>query len=197
MKNTDDTISGEKYYGKILTGKYSKKLKNRVNQYVQHLQKVEAVGLPALTYLAAWQDEEKSIWYEFACRGFLDMMGCSTGEIDGVFRNSVVDRWVYRYLDEEEGVEKDAITKWQISISRKKLREQSKKEGTIEAVYKILPEQGRSIWLKDVAKVEIYKPDKICLSLGCMTNISKEMAVAEEKERLAKKLQNALDELNK
>jgi hypothetical protein len=188
-------MTDEKYFGKILQGNYSKKLKNRVSEYVQNLQAFEKTGVPIINYLAAWEDKTKSIWYEFASREFLNIMGCAPGEIDGVFRNSVVDRRVYRYLSEDESIEKNAINKSQISFSREKLRNESKKEGNTETVYKILTDQGRAVWLKDTAKIEIHKDDNICLSLGFMTDITKEMTVFEEKERLAEKLQKSLDTL--
>ncbi len=188
-------MTNEKYFGKILKGNYSKKLKNRVSEYIQNLQAFEKTGVPIINYLAAWEGEKKSIWYEFASQEFLNIMGCEPSEIDGVFRNSVVDRRVYRYLNEDESIEKNDISKRQISISRGKLRNESKKEGNTEAVYKILPDQGRAVWLKDIAKIEIHKGDNICLSLGFMTEITKEMFLAEEKERLAVKLQKALDKL--
>jgi hypothetical protein len=188
-------MTNEKYLGKILKGNYSKKLKNRVSEYIQNLQAFEKTGVPIINYLAAWEDEKKSIWYEFASRKFLNIMGCEPSEIDGVFRNSVVDRRVYKYLSEDEHIEKDAINKSQISFSREKLRNESEKEGNTEAVYKILPDQGRAVWLKDIAKIEIHKDDNICLSLGFMTDITKEMTVFEEKERLAEKLQKSLDRL--
>ncbi len=185
----------EKYFGKILNGNYHKKLKNRVSEYIQNLQAFEKTGVPIINYLAAWEDEKKSIWYEFASQEFLNIMGCEPSEIDGVFRNSVVDRRVYKYLNEDESIEKNAINKSQISLSREKLRNESKKEENTETVYKILPDQGRAVWLKDIAKIEIHKDDNICLSLGFMTDITKEMTVFEEKERLAETLQKTLDKL--
>ncbi len=188
-------MTDEKYFGKILQGNYSKRLKKRVSEYVQNLQAFEKTGVPIINYLAAWEDKTKSIWYEFASREFLNIMGCGPGEIDGVFRHSVVDRRIYRYLSEDESIEKDAINKRQISFSREKLRNESKKEGNTEAVYKILPDHGRAVWLKDTAKIEIHKDDNICLSLGFMTDITKEMSVSEEKERLCEKLQKTLDKL--
>ena len=150
-------MTDEKYFGKILKGNYNKKLKKRVFEYVRNLQAFEKTDVPIINYLAAWEDEKKSIWYEFASREFLNIMGCEPSEIDGVFRNSVVDRLVYKYIGEDESIEKNAINKSQISFSREKLRNESKKEGNTEAVYKILPDQGRAVWLKDIAKIESLK----------------------------------------
>jgi diguanylate cyclase (GGDEF)-like protein len=42
---------------------------------------------------------------------------------------------------------------------------------------------GKKIWLKDQAMIEIFADDEICLSIGCLTDVSKEM---EQKELLEK-----------
>jgi diguanylate cyclase (GGDEF)-like protein len=51
--------------------------------------------------------------------------------------------------------------------------------------------EGRVIWLKDQATVETFDPDKVSISLGCLTDISKEMEVEEELKRTQKDLQTA------
>ncbi len=182
----------ETYYGRILNGKYSQSLKQRVSGILQNLQAVDALALPVMVYLAAWQTEEETIWYEFTCRRFQKMMGCAPDEIAGAFRNSVLDRRVYRYANIQDDVAKESLNKSELSTSRRKLRRKTDEEGQVEAVYKILLDKGRAFWLKDQAVIETHKKDKISLSLGCMTVVSKEMEATEEKERLVARLQKTL-----
>ena len=88
-------------------------------------------------------------------------------------------------------------------VRRRKLREDVKKMGIMDAVYKISLEDNRITWLKDLATVETYPNDGVCLSLGYLTVVSKEMKAEEErleKERLQVSLEMAgaiCDELNK
>lgn len=180
------------YYGKILNGKYSEELKHRVSGYLKNLQALDELNLPVIVYLAAWKTEEETIWYEFACKRFQQMMGCTPDEIAGAFRNSVLDRRVYVYANVQDDVAKESLNKSELSTSRKKLRRKTDEEGQVEAVYKILLEKGRAFWLKDQAVIETHKKDKISLSLGCMMVVSKEMEATEEKERLVSKLQKTL-----
>jgi signal transduction histidine kinase len=45
----------------------------------------------------------------------------------------------------------------------------------VDAVYKIRLPNNREIWLKDRSNIETFEQDKICLSLGCLTDVTKEM----------------------
>jgi len=177
------------YYGKILTGEYSRKLQVRVEQYLKILKPVDELALPVMTYLAAWKSSQETIWYEFVSASFCELIDCEPAELAGAFRNSVIDRRVFRYVNIRDDIDKDVIGKSELSVSRKKLRQKTKREGDLEAIYKILPQQGRAVWLKDQARIENYQKDGISLSLGTMTVISKEMEAIEEKERLIEKLQ--------
>lgn len=183
----------EPYYcGKILNGKYSAALKKRVSGYLENLQMLDELNLPVIVYLAAWKTDEETIWYEFTCRRFQQMMGCAPDEIAGAFRNSVLDRRVYVYANIQDDVAKESLNKSELSTSRRKLRRKTGEEGQVEAVYKILLEKGRAFWLKDQAVIETHPKDGISLSLGCMMVVSKEMEATEEKERLVAKLQKTL-----
>lgn len=183
------------YYGKILTGDYSRDLQGRVVQYLDVLKPVDRLELPAMVYLAAWKSGKETIWYEFASQSFCELLDCKPEELAGAFRNSVIDRRVFRYTNVRDDVGRDVIGKAELSATRKQLRRKTKQEGHLEAVYKILPQQGRAVWLKDHARIESYPEDGISLSLGSMAVISKEMEAVEEKERLIKKLEASVSDL--
>lgn len=182
------------YYGRLLTGDYSEKLKKKVAAMLQRLYILNELDIPVIIYLAAWTKEEKTIWYEFVSRQFTELMGCSPSEISGAFRNSIIGRREYSYKDDYINIEKKVFDKQELSGSRKKLRLETRKKGNTEAVYKLLFEKGRAVWLKDQASIESFQQDRIYLSLGCMTIISKEMEAAEEKERVAERLESLLNE---
>lgn len=180
------------YYGKILTGDYSEQTKARVAEQIRQFQAVDALRLPVISYLAAWDKGQETLWYEFVCRNFQELMGCEPAEVAGAFRNSVLDRRVYKYVSATDDVDKESLGKVEISGARKKLRQSSKKEGHVEAIYKILLEQGRAIWLKDQARIETIKADNLNLSIGCMSVVSKEIEATEESERLIKRLEKKI-----
>jgi len=184
----------DKYYGKILTGNYSEKLKKKVADTIRRLHMLDELDITIIIYLAAWNKEEKTIWYEFVSRQFTKLMGCKPHEISGAFRNSIIESREYSYKDDYINIEKKVFDKQELSGSRKKLRLETRKKGNTEAVYKLLFEKGRAVWLKDQASIESFQQDRIYLSLGRMTIISKEMEAAEEKERVAERLESLLNE---
>jgi HD-GYP domain-containing protein (c-di-GMP phosphodiesterase class II) len=91
-------------------------------------------------------------------------------------------------------VQKQVKSHDEISSSREELREEGKKTGTIEAVYKISIGQGKNIWLKDQATIEVYEQDNICLSLGILTIVSKEMEAEDELKKHHDLLENIVQE---
>jgi hypothetical protein len=78
------------------------------------------------------------------------------------------------------GIRKEVKNREELNYAREALREEGKKAGTIEAVYKLAVNNSDAVWLKDQATVEIYEQDGICLSLGFLTNVSKEMEAEDE-----------------
>jgi hypothetical protein len=82
-----------------------------------------------------------------------------------------------------------------LNDARKKLREETQDTGILEAVYKINLGKDSTVWLKDQATIERYEKEKIWLSLGFLTDVSKEMQVEEERERLVIELQDALSKV--
>jgi len=180
MNRHDDLLALEKYSGRILTGNYTIELKKRVEELLDIYRAFEKTGNPAMPYISAWQEEEMKIWYEFASGRFVGLMDCKIGELADVLRKSVKDRIIYRHPDTDASIEKEIFSSGELIAERKKLREEGRKEG-IDAVYKISLNKSKSIWLKDVATVETHKQDRISLSLGYLTVVTKEMKAEEER----------------
>lgn len=173
-------ITTQDYSGCILSGDYSVELKKRVAEYIDHYQVFEATGSAAMLYIAAWQGEKEKIWYEYAGEKFMKLLGCEYCEVAEVFRDSIIDRRIYKDLDVDVGIRKEVKNREELNYVREELREEGKKAGTIEAVYKLSVNNNGAIWLKDQATVEIYEQDGICLSLGFLTIVSKEMEAEDE-----------------
>ena len=112
-----------------------------------------------------------------------------------VFRRQVVERRVFKYQAEDPGIKKEIIQRPELTSFRKELREEVKRTGMIEAVYKLALSGGRTFWLKDQAEIERYPEDQASISLGCLTVVTKEMEAAEERERLVLALQDALSKV--
>jgi putative nucleotidyltransferase with HDIG domain len=194
-----EAISDRDYSGRILSGNYSAALKTRVSQYIERYQAYEKTGSAAILYIAAWQGGEPFIWYEFTGKQFMDLLECSHDEVAERFRKAVIDQRVYTYLDKEVGIRKEVYSRQRLHEAWEELREEGKKRGSLEAVYKIaLPSQD-PIWLKDQATIEIYEQDGICLSLGFLTFVSKEMeaedAITRHHEQLEKTVAKRTAEL--
>lgn len=175
----------------LWTGNYSRDIKNWIKGCIDSFILFERTGNPAIFYLAAWEDKQKTMWYEYASQGFLDLFVCDIGDLAEVFRTSIIDRRIYKYQD-INGITKEIIPQKELEGIREELRESSKKMGIVEAVYKIQPVHSQPVWLKDQAIVETRKQDNICVSSGCLTDVSKEMEAEEEREKLVVELQNAI-----
>ncbi|KFB68938.1 MAG: putative diguanylate cyclase YedQ [Candidatus Accumulibacter vicinus] len=103
--------------------------------------------------------------------------------MDEVFRQSIVDRRLYRYAERESKVEEEIVTRAELRGDQAGLREEVKKAGAVEFVYQLALPEGKRIWLKDQANIEVFVEDQICLSIGCLTEVTKEM---EQKDLLEK-----------
>ncbi|MCP3932997.1 MAG: HD domain-containing protein [Bacteroidetes bacterium] len=169
------------YHGKILlSNSYSAALRSRLDECITCYQAFENTGTAGMLYIAAWEGNGKKIWYEYAGKGFITLFQCEHNEISDLFRKSVLDRRIYKKLDIDVGFQKEIISHDEMSTIWEKLRAEGKKAGTIEAVYKIKINQDTTTWLKDQATIEVYEEDNICISLGLLTIVSKEME-AEDK----------------
>ena len=181
---TSDTVVDREYHGSILlSDKYSAPLRQRLAECIKYYRAFENTGSAAMLYIAAWEGNDKKIWYEYVAENLITLFECEHHEISEVFRKSVTDRRIYKELDVEAGVQKQVKSHDEISNTWEELREEGKKAGTIEAVYKITIGQGKTIWLKDQATIEVYDQDNICLSLGLLTIVSKEMEAEDKLEK--------------
>lgn len=171
------------YIGRILHGYYSVELKRRLVECIDSYKTVEETGSAGIFYISAWQSQEKKIWYEYTSQSFLELLDCEPSEVADVFRNCVVDRRIYKTLDMDAGIYKEVKSRAELEESWAQLREEVKKTGSIEAVYKIITSDGRVIWVKDQANIEFHFQDRINLSLGLLTVVSKEMEAEDELKR--------------
>jgi HD-GYP domain-containing protein (c-di-GMP phosphodiesterase class II) len=185
----------QEYQGRILlSDDYSASLKNRLTECIKSYRAFENTGSAAMLYIAAWEGSEKRIWYEYVGKHFITLFGCKQYDLADVFYKSVEDRRIYKDPDISVGEHKQVRSHDEISNSWEELREEGKKTGIIEAVYKISIDQGKKIWLKDQATIEVYEQDNICLSLGILTIVSKEMEAEDTLKRHHDHLENVVQE---
>ncbi len=196
MKNAYDPNNPypQDYCGRILDGDYSDQLKKRLAGYIKCYRATEETGSPAIQYIAAWREKKKEIWYEYAGKRLMALLGCKYDELADVFKNRIIDRRIYKYLDVDSGIIKEVKSQEELSGAREELREEGEKTGTIEAVYKISVKNNHAIWLKDQATIEIHDRDRICLSLGFLTIVSKEMEAEDELKKHRDHLEEIVEE---
>lgn len=175
-----------KYFGRILNGQYTDDLKNRLTDCIQKFHAFDECGSPAIPYIAAWHESEGIVWYEFAGKRFVKVMGCDYEELHETFRKGVIDRREYKTV--KKGILQKIIDKLELKNLRTGLRDKIEKKGIEEAVYKVVSKKKKTFWIKDQAIIETYEKDRINLSLGCLTIVTKEM----ETEEQLKKTQDAL-----
>ncbi len=171
------------YGGKILNGGFSAKLCRRLTECITALEALDKISSPIIPYIAAWCGDGKIIWYEYAGKRFLTLLNCQRSEIAEVFQQSIVDRRLYRYADRETKVEEEIVTRAELRGDQSDLREKVKREGVVEFIYQLALSGEKTIWLKDQAMIEVFADDEICLSIGCLTEVTKEM---EQKDLLEK-----------
>ena len=184
----------QEYCGRILSGNFSIELKKRVAEYIDHYRGFENTGSAAILYIAAWQGKKENIWYEYASQKFVTLLGCEISKLAEFFRDSIIDRRIYKDLDMNIGIQKEVTNREELNSAREELREEGKKAGTIDAVYKLAVNSSGAIWLKDQATVEIFEQDGICLSLGFLTIVSKEMEAEDELKKHHDRLEEVVHE---
>jgi signal transduction histidine kinase len=181
------------YQGRILAGDYSAALKTRVLGLLKACRAFDATGAPAIPYIAAWQDHD-AIWYEFAGCRFEALFGVGVDRLAETFRDRVVDQRVYKCVNMDAAIEREVRTQEELVHERDSLREEGLIQGEVDAVYKVDSPREGTIWLKDQAVVEAFEADRLCLSVGNLTVVTKEMRSEEErleKERLQVSLEMA------
>ncbi len=183
------------YCGRILCGTYSDELKNRVREYITYFEALDKIGNPAIPYISAWRQEEQQIWYEFSGQKLKELVGCTTPEVADVFKKSIIGHTIYKYPGIQRGITKETLNCNELKNCRGKLRTDGINRGAVEAVYKVASVEGCTVWLKDLASVEIFKQDNICLSIGMLTDVTKEMKVEENLKLVEQELKRHRDHL--
>ena len=183
--------TNDNYYGRILKGDYSDRLKRHMADCIQRFKAFDETGSPAIPYISAWQEKQNIIWYEFISHRFIDLLGCDYTKAPDCLKNSIIERHVYRNNDFDNGVKQEIIRHDEMQIQRGGLREEAKTRGTVEAVYKILARDGNTFWLKDQAAISSFKSDQIYICLGALTIVTKEMEAEEHLKRVRNKLRES------
>ena len=163
------------YCGRILTGSFSARLQTRVRKCIAGFRAFDETDVPVIHYISAWQMDEKVIWYEFVSQRFVRLLQCEPSEVAAAFREAILDHRLYKYVDTGATIKENVLDREQLGSSRKRLRNQHRRTGLVDAVYKVRLPNNREIWLKDRSNIETFEDDKICLSLGCLTDVTKEM----------------------
>ena len=177
------TDHSAEYCGKILNGGFSTRLCRRLTECLTTLAALDKMCLPIIPYIAAWRGDGKIIWYEHVGTRLLTLLNCQPSKVAEVFRQSIVDRRLYRYAGKDAKVKEEILTRDELRGGQCSLREEVKKEGVVDSIYQLFLPGEKTIWLKDQAMVEIFADDGICLSIGCLTDVTKEM---EQKDLLEK-----------
>jgi len=179
------------YCGRILHGPYSENLKRRVAECILIFRKFDNIGTLAIPYIAAWHEKDKVIWYEFVSRRFARILGTEYSEVAETFRNSILERRIYKSLETDWSVKEEVLSNRELEGSRSKLRKEVKDKGIVEAVYKSSTPSGEVYWFKDQATVESFEEDRISLSLGYLTIVSKEMEADDARKRAEEALRKS------
>jgi signal transduction histidine kinase len=173
-KDISQTVPPD-YCGRILNGSYNSRLQTRVRACIAGFRAFDETDVPIIHYISAWQMDEKVIWYEFVSQRFVRLLQCEPSEVAAAFREAILDHRLYKYVDTGDAIKEKVLDREQLGSSRKRLRNLHRRTGLVDAVYKIRLPNNREIWLKDRSNIEAFEDDKICLSLGCLTDVTKEM----------------------
>ncbi len=187
----------ELYCGRILRQDFSPELKSLVRDCLLHLQALEEVRALGINYLSAWRLGEEDIWYEFVSRAFCQVFRCEASRVAEFFRRSVIERRRYRYSDLSPGLHREILTPEDLQRIRQELRDEARVAGTLQAIYHLRLEQGRTLWLKDEARVSIQEQDRVCLSFGRLMDVTKEMEAEEELKQTQETLRRLNEELKR
>ena len=185
------------YYGRILNGNYSRELKRRIAECIQHFQVFDELETPAIPYIAAWQEKRNVIWYEFVSRQLLQLLGCNHSDASEFFRNSIVERRIYTKMGAPDDSQAMILQSNEVMERQSELREEVKDSGILEAVYKISAVDGKTYWLKDQAKLEPFETDNIYISIGNLTIVTKEMEAEEHLKQAQKALRKSEQKFRK
>ncbi len=183
------------YHGVILLGTYSPALKQRVAALISQFQAMDALDTPVIPYISAWKTAGSPVWHEFSGKALAGLLGCDPAEVSPTLRRCLVDRCIYSHPHLETGGGRKTMNTFQLHRARTELRAEVMRDGQVEAVYKLAPPSGRVFWLKDQARIETHPADGICLSLGMLSVVTKEMETEEALVRAKEELQAHRDQL--
>ena len=197
MSNPHDSdwLIDPDYCGSILRESCSPHLKKRVAECISQFRALDNPNNPSIPYISAWREDDEVIWYEFVSSRLPELLGCSPDKTAQVFADSIIKRSAYLFRDKEEKIQQKTIHQRNLAVERRALRRESKLNGSVEAIYKIALHTGKIIWLKDQANIESFAEDNICLSLGGLTCVTKEMKAAEQTEEAGDKLKKEREHL--
>ncbi len=169
-------LTGGEYCGRILTDSVGRALKERVAEGIRRLRILDELDVPVMPYVAAWRtDSAGSIWYEFVGRRLARLLDCQPCQVADLFRQCLTDHRHYKYEAEGGGVKERILEPGDLAGRRQRLRDQRRRIGGVDAVYRLLLPGGREVWLKDRGNVECFEEDQICISLGCLMEVTLEM----------------------
>ena len=188
---TLSSLSEAGYYGRILHGSYSEELKKRVAECIATYRAFDDIGSLAIPYIAAWHKEEKVIWYEFVSRRLVRMLGCEYSQVAETFRSSILERRIYKSPVTGRSLEEEVLSHRELSGSRSHLRKEVEERGIVEAVYKTSFQNGEIVWFKDQATIETFRQDRINISYGDLTIVSKEMEADDARKRVEEVLRKS------
>ena len=170
------------YHGRLLNMGCCPSVERKLREAVEIYHRFDECSCMVMPYISAWQGDRSVIWYEFVSRGFLELLGCLPGEAAQRFSSSIMERRLYRYEDIQPDVQEEILDSSALEEMRHELRDEGRRSGKLDAIYKARVAEDRVVWLKDQAVIETF-PDGVSLSFGCLTDVTKEM---EQKEFLEK-----------
>ncbi len=190
-----DWLIDHDYCGRILRSSYSLELKRRIVECINQFKRFDHKNNPAIPYISAWREDDLQIWYEYVGSRLFELLSCPPEEAAAMFAASIIKRSIYVPDNNMKSIKQKSIRSGKLPKKRLMLRQESQDNGFVEAVYKVALKDGTKIWLKDMAQTESFKNDKIYLSLGGLTCVSKEMKAAEERRKNEEKIKSERDRL--
>ncbi|OGQ98878.1 MAG: hypothetical protein A2505_06890 [Deltaproteobacteria bacterium RIFOXYD12_FULL_55_16] len=173
------SFNRDRYAGKILSGPYSDTLKKTLVSVIANFTALEKLGCPVIPYIAAWLPDGGDIWYEYAGARLYELLGFHTPEMAVAFiRDNILSRCLYRIQKNPPAIDKIIRDQAQIKRLRESMRRMAERSGGVDAVYKFKV-HGRSLWLKDIARIEVHAHDRVIISYGTLIDVSKEMQLEE------------------
>lgn len=171
-------LEGQEDTGNIVPRSYSTKLQHHLASSIAQFKALEEMDAPIIPYIAAWSPAGGHIWYEYTGKKLHELLKLHTTEVAGALRDNILSRCLYQVREQPPAIDKITINRAQIELFRATMRRKAEKGGGVDAIYKFAV-NGRSLWLKDLARIEVHEQDRIVLSHGTLIDVSKEMQLEE------------------